>query len=165
MIEMLTGLLVVITGIYAFFTLRILKANERVVEVMRRQLDVARDASTGQNILNLLTFIQDERTQDARRIVHDRKETFRQTEWSDLSDKDKRIVSRVCSTYDILGIMLKYQVISTESFGDPFKENWRWSIKECYETLERHILEIQSERHTASKDYWKHFTWLYKKVL
>lgn len=37
MIEILTALLVVITGIYAWFTFRILKANERIVEKMHDQ--------------------------------------------------------------------------------------------------------------------------------
>jgi hypothetical protein len=37
MIEMLTALLVFITGIYAWFTFRILKANERIVERMHDQ--------------------------------------------------------------------------------------------------------------------------------
>jgi len=37
MIEILTALLVVITGIYAWFTFRILKANERIVEKMHEQ--------------------------------------------------------------------------------------------------------------------------------
>jgi len=37
MIEILTALLVVITGIYAWFTFRILKANERIVERMHEQ--------------------------------------------------------------------------------------------------------------------------------
>jgi|AntAceMinimDraft_8_1070364.scaffolds.fasta_scaffold31072_2 hypothetical protein len=37
MIELLTTILVIITGIYAFFTFRILKANERVVSEMRQQ--------------------------------------------------------------------------------------------------------------------------------
>jgi len=37
MIDILTGLLVLITGFYAWATFRILKANERVVEVMRSQ--------------------------------------------------------------------------------------------------------------------------------
>ncbi len=37
MIEILTALLVVITGIYAWFTFRILKANERIVDRMHEQ--------------------------------------------------------------------------------------------------------------------------------
>jgi len=36
-IEILTGLLVLITGLYAWATFRILKANERVVEAMKSQ--------------------------------------------------------------------------------------------------------------------------------
>lgn len=41
MIEFLTALLVVITGLYAWVTYRILKSNERVVEVMRDQSEAA----------------------------------------------------------------------------------------------------------------------------
>lgn len=41
MIEILTALLVVITGFYAWVTYRILKANERVVEAMREQSEAA----------------------------------------------------------------------------------------------------------------------------
>ncbi len=37
MIEILTALLIVITGIYAWFTFKILKANERIVEKMHEQ--------------------------------------------------------------------------------------------------------------------------------
>lgn len=37
MIEILTALLVIITGLYAWFTFKILKANERVVEKMHNQ--------------------------------------------------------------------------------------------------------------------------------
>jgi len=39
MIEILTALLVVITGFYAWATLRILRANEAVVQVMKDQLE------------------------------------------------------------------------------------------------------------------------------
>jgi len=37
MIETLTAILVIITGLYAWFTFKILKANERLVEQMRNQ--------------------------------------------------------------------------------------------------------------------------------
>jgi hypothetical protein len=37
MIETLTGILVIITALYAWFTFKILKANERLVEQMRNQ--------------------------------------------------------------------------------------------------------------------------------
>ena len=37
MIELLTAMLVIITGFYALFTFKILKANEKVVEQMRNQ--------------------------------------------------------------------------------------------------------------------------------
>jgi len=37
MIEILTAILVIITGIYVFFTFRILKANETIVEKMHEQ--------------------------------------------------------------------------------------------------------------------------------
>lgn len=39
MIEFLTGVLVLITGFYAWATFRILRANERVVQVMNEQSD------------------------------------------------------------------------------------------------------------------------------
>ena len=39
MIEVLTGLLVIITGFYAWATYKILKANERVVDVMHSQFE------------------------------------------------------------------------------------------------------------------------------
>ena len=37
MIELLTAILVIVTGFYAWTTFRILKANEKVVEVMKQQ--------------------------------------------------------------------------------------------------------------------------------
>lgn len=40
MIEILTAILVVVTGFYAWATFKILKANENVVEVMKQQNDV-----------------------------------------------------------------------------------------------------------------------------
>lgn len=40
MIELLTAILVAVTGFYAWATFRILKANENVVEVMKQQNDV-----------------------------------------------------------------------------------------------------------------------------
>jgi len=42
MIEILTGLLVIITGLYAYFTFRILGANERVVAEMQNQNEALR---------------------------------------------------------------------------------------------------------------------------
>ena len=39
MIELLTSLLVIITGVYAYFTYRILRANERVVGTIQEQIN------------------------------------------------------------------------------------------------------------------------------
>ena len=41
--EILTGALVLITGFYAWATYKILKANERVVEVMHEQAEAVTD--------------------------------------------------------------------------------------------------------------------------
>lgn len=153
MIEILTALLVLLTGFYAYVTYRILRANENAVAFMRDQTEVARRASTGQNILNLLSFLQDEKIQKARRLVHE-SQTLGERPWDDLTEDEKDAISKVCSTYDILGITIRHGVVPIE----PFSENWGWSIQACCTKLDKYIKTMQSM--PGRNAYWDDFVWL-----
>ena len=45
MMEFLTALLILVTGVYVFFTYRIGRANEQAVATMREQLEATKDAA------------------------------------------------------------------------------------------------------------------------
>jgi len=123
---------------------------------MRKQLEVARTSVKGQNVLAVINFIQEEPTREARETVIKYLERDQVVKWT---ESERKVASKVCSTYDILSILIKSDVIPLS----PFKENWGPSIRMCYEKLDLFIEDMQKPEN-AGPEYWNDFEWLYDAV-
>ena len=124
---------------------------------MRRQLKASETASTGQNILALINFLQDEEVRQARETAIKTLNSKPVDEWT---EDEEKAAARVCSTYDVAAIIMRLGMVPMA----PFQENWGPSIRNCYETLEPYIREMQKPENSGP-DYWNDFGWLYKRVV
>jgi hypothetical protein len=67
---------------------------------------------------------------------------------------DRGAASRVYSTYDVAGILIRRGLVPK----DLFVNNWGESIVRCYEVLEPFLQELHAEARRAQ--YGRHFEWL-----
>lgn len=118
------------------------------------QLLAMRSASRAQNILSALQYIQEPETREARKHVI---QIVQGKDFSVWDDNDRRKVSTVCSTYDILGILIRQELIPLQIVT----ENWGRSIRLCYPVCEPWIRKL---RESEGPEYWDEFEWLYKQA-
>jgi hypothetical protein len=119
---------------------------------MQAQLRAAREGVASQNLLSVIQFMQEEPTRQARERVIKQMSQLTREQWS---EDDRRAADKVCSTYDVVAILLR------NGFADsqPVAENWGPSIRQCFETLQPYIRELQKPEN-AGPSYWKDFEWL-----
>ena len=122
------------------------------------QLRTMKKGTLGQNTISLINFIQDEKARNARDVVMS---NLKDKNYSDWETEEKKSASRVCSTYDIVSILIYQQRLVKP---DLVIDNWGPSIKKCYNILEPHIEEMQKPEN-AGPDYWDDFVFLYNKVI
>ena len=122
------------------------------------QLRTMRKGTLGQNTISLINFIQDENARAAREVVM---RDLKDKDYSKWTIEEKKSASRVCSTYDVVSILIYQQsLVKPELVID----NWGPSIKKCYKILEPHIKEMQKPENAGS-DYWDDFVVLNDKVI
>lgn len=122
---------------------------------MQLQLNTMKDSARGQNILALVNFLQEKSVVDARRTDIEALPNMKMSEWIK-NDDYKEKASTVCSTYDVVGIFIREQLVPPE----PFVDDWGPSIVNCYETLEDFVKHMQESK--AGPDYWNDFKVLYQ---
>ena len=120
------------------------------------QLRAMRAASSAQNILSVITYLQEPTVREARRVVRMELKSKPLSEWT---DGDKRAASLVQSTYDIAGILIKSRLVPKEVFT----ENWGGSITDCHAVLAPYLDALRSESSGATP-YGAHFVWLRNEV-
>ncbi len=86
------------------------------------QLRTMRRAAIGQNILSLVNFLQAPYVRDARTTVRTYLKNKPYSEWT---DDEKREASLVCSSYDVVSILIFQQQLVPPA---PFISNWGPSI-------------------------------------
>jgi hypothetical protein len=121
---------------------------------MQGQLDAARQASTSQNILAIVNFLQDHDVRAARQTV---RTVLSSKDFAAWDNRERWTASTVCSSYDVLGIMIRHRLVPRE----PFVQNWGPSIRHCHEVLKDFIAEMRKQ---SGPQYWGHFDWLYEQV-
>lgn len=117
-----------------------------------KQLVLAKDATFGQNILSLITYLQAEDVRKARSTVM---RELRDLDYSEWTDKQKHSAGLVCSTYDITAVLVKSGYVPKE----PLVKDWGPSVRNCHKILSSYITHMQSEDMNGS-DYWANFGWL-----
>ena len=120
------------------------------------QLKAMREASTAQNTLSVINFLQQSNIHKARQHV-----------WTNLKDKhhdtwdteDLHMASLVQSSYDITGILVKHGLVPR----DIFLSNWGDSIVMNYNILEPNLKKKFVL--VGSPSYGANFLWLRNEVL
>ena len=115
------------------------------------QLRAMRSASTAQNILAVLNYLQGPEVRDARRMVFTVLKGKPLASWT---DDDKRVASLVYGTYDMAGILIRRGLVPK----DLFVSNWGASIVRCYEVLEAFLTELHAV--APGTKYGDHMKWL-----
>src|SRR5437899_2200628 len=96
------------------------------LKAMRGQLAAARDASLGQNLLAVHSFIFEETFRHDRRTLIELGEAAKHLRsWS---PEERRAAERVCAAYNLVGLLIAYDVI-------PFKlvDDLRYSMTKCHD--------------------------------
>jgi hypothetical protein len=145
LVVQIIGVIALILTLYIYY---------RQLRTMGAQLQAAQRASSAQNILALTSFLQAPEVRAARETVRVRLPNKNYGEWS---EDERRDAARVCSTYDVAGIIVRLGLVPPETFVD----NWGPSIRHCYEVLKPLILEMQKPENSGP-GYWDDFGWLYQ---
>lgn len=120
------------------------------------QLRAMRSASNAQNILAVLTFLQQPDVREARRIVYTTLVGKPINLWT---DEEKRVASLVYGTYDLAGMLIKSGFVPKALFVN----NWGASIIKSYNILEPFLIELRTNS-TGTK-YGDHMKWLRDEAL
>jgi len=115
------------------------------------QLRAMRSASTAQNILSVINYLQDPAIREARRLVLTDLKGKPVASWT---EADRRMASHVYATYDMAGILIQRGLVPK----DLFVSNWGESIVKCYEILEPFLTELHTDAPGAK--YGIHLKWL-----
>jgi hypothetical protein len=115
----------------------VLVVYAKQLRAMQRQVETSRDASVGQNLLTLTTFLQSEDVREARRIVITQ---LAGREFKDWDEGEQRAAARVCSSYCTVGTLVEAGLVPFE----PLVENWGPSIRRCHPILDGFIKDLQT---------------------
>lgn len=126
-------LIILVTAIFAVIQLREIKKSRKVT-----------------TFISLSQFLQEKDTRKARGILIGASGK----KFNDWSIEEIEAAEKVCSTYDVAGIMLSKKLIEK----DLLKE-WRHSIIKSWEAAKPMIIEYRKIR---GKDYWDDFENLYR---
>ena len=122
------------------------KTLKQMTVLMDEQVNALRVASSAQNLMSLIRFVQDPKTREARAVVLGNLEGKPE---SKCDDKEKAAAFLVCSSYDVAGILIRHKLVP----APPFITNWGPSIVRCHEALKTFIDSVGAER-------WDDFAWL-----
>jgi hypothetical protein len=129
----------------------------QMLRTMRDELKTAKDASSAQNVLALVNFLQAEHVREARDFVRNE---LRHKCFADWDDKDRKHASTVCSTYDTAGIIIQSGSVSSE----PLLDNWGPSILDCFEVVRPLMKELRKAEQSGPR-YCNDFEWLHQRVV
>jgi len=128
----------------------------RQLRTMAAQLESTQEAASAQNILALTNFLQAPEVRAARETV---RVDLSDKEYGDWTENERREVARVCSTYDVAGLIIRLGFVPP----GPFVDNWGPSIRHCYEVTRPFVEEMQRPENSGPT-YWDDFQWLYAQV-
>ncbi|HUJ03361.1 MAG TPA: hypothetical protein VLW75_06990, partial [Rhizomicrobium sp.] len=98
--------------------------------------------------------IQDDAKRRARRHVIVQLENKPYEQWS---DEDKDHASDVCSSYDLMGVVLRTRLARR----DMIRWAWRHSVKRTYKIVLPHISYLRRPENMGP-GYFDSYTWLYE---
>ena len=118
------------------------------LKAMSGQLAAARDASLGQNLLAVHSFIFEETFRQDRRTLIELGEASKSlATWT---PEERRAAERVCAAYNLVGLLIAYGVIPFKLIGD-----LRYSMTKCHAAAEPLLSDVRTKR---TPELWHHFS-------
>lgn len=119
-----------------------------------RQLSEARRATQAQAFSTVFNILQEQKVRQARKTVFSLKEKPL-LKWT---KKEIKAADIVCSTYDVVGIMIRNHLLPKEFIVD----SWGPSLIRSWEILNFLIDEYRKE---SGSEYWNDYEWLVVEAL
>jgi hypothetical protein len=146
--------LVSIVGVFAQLATVVAAAG---VVVSLRGLRETRQLAATSHLITLIGFLSKTELSEARhRVLHSLKDKPL-TAWD---QEDRAAAKRVCSSYDLAGLLVKNQVIN----GAVFITSWGESVRHQYLILKPYLDQPVVSTLTGC-EYWADFSWLNDEVL
>lgn len=121
----------------------------RQLKAMQGQLEAARQASAGHNMLSLIPFLQTPSLRDARGVLI----KLKGKSFSVWTSSEREDAERVCAAYDVAGILIRNGIVPKQLIID----NWGDSIEKCHDAAKEYLASARAAR---GADYWDDFEWL-----
>lgn len=151
LLQAISMLLITLTLAVYFFQWRTMNKQ---LGTSLEQVRIAREGVVAQNLFALVNYIQEPEAREARAWVLQRLADLPYQQWK-TEDRDK--ASRVCSKYDMVGLLVRQHVVPL----DPVLASWGPSIRKCHEALREFIAEMRVKN---GPGYWSSFDWLYQQT-
>ncbi len=130
---------------------------EEQLNTMKEQHNTARQASVAQNLLTIASFLQSSEFEKACTDISVNSFTH---DFNSRGTEALKATNKICSTYDIVSIMVKSGMFPLETIVGIQGP----SIRRCYEALKDKIPEMKRLKNFGASD-WKYFEWLYNEVI
>ena len=154
---MSSNLVLILSGIAALgalstfaVSLFLHRSSQAQLRFVQDQLGVAKDARKSQNMLQALEMLRDQDFRAALLVVRNRMKGRPHHTWD---AGDVFHVLLVCSTYNMVGLMIKQDLLPRELFV----QHWGGSVIDSYESLAQFIENRQQHNPLYCADY----QWLY----
>jgi hypothetical protein len=128
----------------------------RQLRTMEAQLVASQNSASAQNLLALMSMLQEEDTRAARTYLL---MSTKHKEYNAWNEDDRKAAAKVCATYGPAGAILKTGLVPRE----PIISNWGPSIRDCYKVIKPFIEEMQ-QSDKGGPDYMINVVWLYEQV-
>jgi len=126
------------------------------LKLMNKQIQDNREYFKGQNFISIINYLQDDRIREARRYVINK---LYKKDYINWNEKDNKMASIVCSSYDTLAILVYINLIPKNIII----ENYGPSIINCYNILKPFIIDMQKPENSGSQ-YWNDIIELYNEA-
>ena len=121
------------------------------------QLRSMRQASKGQNLLSVTSYLQQSEVRSARTHAIT---VLKDKEYSKWSEDDRQHASLVCSTYDVAAIFIKSGLYDKDLFLDTYGP----SLSKCYKAVKPFCDDIRTPGKAGAR-YWDDFVSLAKAAM
>jgi hypothetical protein len=122
---------------------------------MHQQVDVARQSTLAQNTLAVAQFLSQPEIRAGRRHVF---RVLGDKPFSSWTDEDRVEAERVCSSYDVTGLLVRAEIASQRIIV----ENWGASLRRIYRITTPLVQEMRKV--SDDPNYWDDFEWLAKQA-
>lgn len=127
-------------------------AQRKQVMKLEDQIKESRSAIWAASFLEAVKWLQDEKIREARRKVFELGDFDKGL--SDWSAEDRKQAEIVCHSYDVVGMMVRWNMVPMEIIVD----SWADSIRRLWPICEPLVLERR--RKQKAPEFWDDFQWL-----